>query len=115
MAEIKNFWICHDPVKVDGSYDHLFEDPAITSEEVRIAQLGPDSEGMSIHRLVRVYVGTGQDTWEREKTKVYEDFASAKADAEKRIAKLRKQYDKKKQASVDPLVNRVVAKFARNP
>jgi hypothetical protein len=101
MAEIKRFHLCRDPMRIEGSYDHLFEDPAIKDEDDRIAQLGPIEEGWSIHGLVRVYMGTGQDQWEQEHTKIYADFASAKADAVKRLAKVRKQYEAKKTAAAE--------------
>ena len=117
MAELKKLWICYAPTKIDGSFEHLFGDPSITKiqdEEHRIAQIGPSPEGMTVHAFVRVYMGTGQDRWEKEKTKVYDDYASAKKDAEGRLAKAKKQYEaekKAKTAAKDPLVLKVANRF----
>lgn len=111
MAEIKKFYICRDPEKIDGSFDHYFEDPAIKDEEHRLQQIMSESEGRSIHGLVRVYMGTGQDRWEKEHTKVYDDFASARADAVKRMAKVEKQYKAKKKTASDPVASKVAARF----
>lgn len=93
MAEIDRFWICHDPMKIDNSYAWLWEDPAIKDDEIRLAQLGPAPDvSWSIHGLVRIY--RSQSEWEKERTKLYGNFADAKKDAEKRLAKARKHYEK---------------------
>jgi hypothetical protein len=56
----------------------------------------------------------GKGRWEKEHSKVYDDAASARADAEKRMAKARKAYEAEKgdaavpgkKASVERVVNR---------
>lgn len=114
MAEIKKFWTVAD-IKVDGSFDYLFTDPAITSEDVRIAQLmaGYGEGGISIHALVRIYDGTGQDRWVKEKTRIYDNEPEAKKDAEAVIKKARAKFEKAKKAAEDPMAARVASRFAK--
>lgn len=108
MAEIKKFWMVRDMLKLE----HLFEDPILKTDAERVGQLMGDQEGMSIHKIVRIYMGTGQDLWEKENTKLYDDAASAKKDAEARLKKARAKYEKlTKQGSADPLVRRVASRF----
>jgi len=103
MAEVKKFWIVSDPPKVDGSWDWIWEDPAIVNSSdvdgMRMAQFcGALSEGgYSIHGLVRVYDGTEtvRGRWDKEHTKVYDDEGSAKTDATKRMNALKKIYDRR--------------------
>lgn len=117
MAEIKKFWVVFDPMKIDGSYAHYWEDPAIQDQEHRLMQIaGALSEGgYDIHTLVSIYRGgEGHKKWDKEHAKVYDDAASARADAEKRMAKARKAYEREKgdaavagkMASVSRLVER---------
>ncbi len=119
MAEIKKFWIVSDPMKIDGSYAHYWEDPAILDQEHRLAQIaGALTEGgYDVDTFVRVYMGTwhkNKNAWAKEHTKVYDDAASARTDAEKRMTKARKAYEQEKgdaavpgkQASVTRLIER---------
>lgn len=100
MAEIKKFWIVSDPVKIDGSYSHYW-DATIQDDEHRLAQIcGALPEGgYDVDMFVRVYMGTwhlGRGRWDKEHSKVYSDAASARADAEKRMAKATKAYENEK-------------------
>lgn len=114
MAEIKNFWTVSD---YPGGSDELFTDPELKDrKEAQLAHMsaGLDSGGISLHRLIRIYNGTGQDRWEKEKTKVYDNEAEARKDAEARLAKVRAKFEKSqgKKASVeDEIVTAVATKF----
>ena len=95
MPELKKFWIVTDYVGNDPN--ELFTDRAILNDEHRLAQLcGALPEGgYSIHTVVRIYLGGGgQDTWEQEKTKVYDNDTDAREDAEKRLAAYRAKFEK---------------------
>jgi len=101
MAEIKKFFIVSDPMKIDGSYAHYWEDPAIQSQEHRLIQIcgALDEGGYDVDTFVRVYMGTwhrGKGQWDKEHSKVYDSAADARADAEKRMAKARKAYEAEK-------------------
>ena len=114
MAEIDKFWIVSDPMKIDGSYAHYWEDPAIHDEEHRLAQIaGALSEGgYDVDTFVRIYMGTwhrGKNVWDKEHTKVYSDAGSARADAEKRMAKAKKVYEREKGAGKQAA--RIAARF----
>jgi hypothetical protein len=121
MAEIKKFWIVSDPVRIDGSYAHYWEDPSIQDEEHRLAQIaGALTEGgYDVDTFVRVYMGTwhlGKGRWEKEHSKVYDDATSARADAEKRMAKARKIYEREKGDAAVPgkQASRLVARFRQS-
>lgn len=114
MAEIKKFWIVSDPQRVDGSFAWLWEDPSIQDEEHRLAQIAgalPEG-GYDIDQLVRIYMGTwhlGRNRWDKEHTKIYDDASSARADAEKRMAKAKKIYEREK--GTKTASERVLARF----
>ena len=99
MPEIKKFWPVHDAPEYAGSNgsDYLWTDPDIKSEEHRLAHFSSALEegGHSLHKMIRIYNGTGQDTWEKENTKVYDDAASARKDAEKRMAKAHQRFERR--------------------
>ena len=48
---------------------------------------GPDSE---LAALPRYTIGTGLETWEAERTTLYDDEAEARADARERLARVRR-------------------------
>lgn len=98
MPEIKKVWVVRD---ADASN---LDDPAITDEEHLLQQFMWE---MDIHKFVRVIMGSPGNTWEAEHSKVYDDEASARKDAEKRLVKLRKG---KKTGGLN-LVARVVDRF----
>lgn len=101
MAEIKKLWIVSDPMKIDGSYAHYWEDSAIQDHEHRLMQIcgALDEGGYDIDTFVRIYEGTrhgGAGRWDKEHTKVYDNASEARQDAEKRMAKARKAYEREK-------------------
>ena len=54
-----------------------------------------DPEGMSIDRFIRIVQGTQGNTWDKEKSKVYSDLASAQKDADARFKRLMSKMPKK--------------------
>jgi hypothetical protein len=115
MAEIKKLWLVLDAPKATGSLDYLWEDSAIQDEEHRLAHFcGALSEGgYDVDQFVRVYWG-GQQRTLKENPKVYDDEASARKDAEKRLAKARTAYEKrsgKTAPKTASLIERVITRF----
>lgn len=111
MPEIKKFWPVSD---VPESWD-LFTDPQFKDDEHRLAHFcgALDEGGYSIDKLVRIYTGTGPDLWEKEKTKVYDNAADARKDAEARLKKARAKFEKKQKTASDPVVARVATRFSK--
>lgn len=99
MAEITKFWMIHSFYGGSHPVEGLFEDKAIKDDEHRLAQFGYEDEGMDIHRLVSIYDGTPKGAWQKEKTKLYDNAADAKKDAEKRLNAARKKYEKMKKSA----------------
>ncbi len=98
-GEVTRFWVVNDPMKIDGSYSHYWEDPAIHDEEHRLMQIcaGLDEGGYSVDRFVNIYIGMSQGSqWKKTRAKVYVDEASARADAVKRMAAAKKAYEREK-------------------
>jgi hypothetical protein len=112
MAEIKKIWLVHDYPGMD--VNDLFTDPAIRDEEHRLQQLMGDPSGYSPDTLFRIVFGTGIHKFFAENPKLYDDAASARKDAESRVAKARAKYERTKTAgSTDPLVERVLARHVQ--
>jgi len=65
MAEIKKVWVVTDPTEVSEMVDILFE--------------------ADFKRLANYIRGSSSGDWEAENTKIYDDKASATADAKKRM------------------------------
>lgn len=109
MAEIKKFWIVSTP-SGQKDLDWLWTDPAVRDDEDRLAQFcgGLGEGGYDLDKFLRVMQGTvlmgGRKLWE-EKTKIFDDEASARKEAEKRLAQAKKSYEGRKTAS------RVVDRF----
>jgi len=115
MAEIKKLWLVSDAPKVDGTLDYLWEDPSIQDEDHRLAHFcGALQEGgYSVDQFAMVYAGGGKRVLS-EHPKVYDDAASAKKDAEKRLDAARKQYEKRSVKTTPrtaSLLDRVVSRF----
>lgn len=91
MAEINKFWVVNN-----YSGDDLFTDSAIKDDAHRLAHFcgALEDGGWSLHKMIRVYNGTGQSTWEKEKSKVYDNEADARKDAEARLKKARAKFEK---------------------
>lgn len=90
MAELRKLWIVVDADEsvLDYPEDHVLAHFCGALDE----------GGYSLDKFLRIYSGTGHSTWEKENTRVYDDEASARKDAEKRLSKLRSK-SKKKTAS----------------
>lgn len=119
MPELKKIWFVHDEPGEDGTHDWLWDE--LKDDEERLFQLcgGLGSDGDTSPRyLFSVMFGTGNSRWFNQNPKLFSDEASARAEAQKRLDKFKKQYDKrqgkKKEAAADPLVARVVAKVANS-
>lgn len=115
MAEVKKLWLVLDAPKADGNLDYLWEDPAMNGEEHRLAHFcGALPEGgYDIDQFVRVYWG-GQQRTLKENPKVYDDAASARKDAEKRLDKARKAYEGRSGKTAPrtaSLAERVIARY----
>jgi len=96
MAELKRVWIIRD---YNLKPEDLFTDPAHKDDEDRLRDLGWDEDGVSVDSLVNIIIGgftINPRGWQQEKTKLYTDAASARKDAEKRLAKLRAKYEARK-------------------
>lgn len=108
MPEIKKVWLVSTPSN-QTNMDWLWTDPAMknATDEDRLAQFcGALQEGgYDMDYFMRVVFGTPANVWWREKSKVYDDAASARKDAEKRLAQAKKSYEGRKTAS------RVVDRF----
>lgn len=107
MPEIKRFWIVSTPI---GNLDWLWTDDSVQDDEHRLAHFcgGLGEGGYDLDKFFRVMQGTvltGPKTLWAEKTKIYDDEASARKEAEKRMAKAKKAYESRKTAS------RVVDRF----
>lgn len=87
MPELKRIWLVRD------AEPSVLDDDSIQNEEHRLAQFS-QPKGHDIDQFVRIITGTPGRTWWEENTKVYTDGASARKDAEKRLAKMRKRYGK---------------------
>jgi hypothetical protein len=85
LAEIKRVWVVRDAAVSD------LDDPAIQNEAHLLEQFMWE---MDIDKFVRVVSGTPGDKWREEHSKVYDDEASARKDAVKRLGKLRKLHGK---------------------
>lgn len=109
MSEIKKFWVVQN---VPDSWD-LFTDPSYQDDNHRLLHFcgALDEGGYSLHHMIRIYNGTGQDRWEKENTKVYDNEAEARKDAEARFKKARARFEKQQKAASDPLVAKVAARF----
>jgi hypothetical protein len=97
MPEIKKFWPVHNAPTYSGSdgTNYLWTDETIKDDEHRLAHFcGAFEEGgFTIHHMIRIYNGTGQGRWEKENTKVYDNAADAKKDAEARFKKAKAKFD----------------------
>lgn len=118
MAEIKLLWIVKNVIKVDGSLDWLFEDPAVVDDDHRLAHYcgALDEGGYDIDKFVRIYWGgKGHLTWDKEKSKLYADEASARADAQKRFKRDKTAYERRKKQpdAAKTAAARVAARYAR--
>jgi hypothetical protein len=116
MAEIKKLWLVVDaPTGEDNTLDYLWEDKAIHDEEHRLAHYcGALPEGgYDIYQFIRVWTG-GVEYRKSDNPKVYDDAASAKKDAEKRLAKARAAYEKrtgKTAPKTASMTERVITRF----
>ena len=109
MAEIKRLWIVATP-PADQLVD-MWTDPAYQDDDHRIMHFCgalAESDGYSIDQFVRVYWGgKGHLTWDKERSKLYSDEASAKKDATARFEKAKRKYAPKTAAS------RVAARYSQ--
>jgi hypothetical protein len=102
MPEIKRVWLVVTPGN-QKDLDWLWTDPAMknATDADRLEQFcGALAEGgYDMDKFMRVVFGTPAAAWWKEKSKVYDDEASARKDAEKRLAKAKKAYEGRKTAS----------------
>ena len=99
MPEIKKVWLVTTPSGYHANMDWVFED--YKEEASQLAQFcGALQEGgYDMDKFMRVVYGTPAATWWKEKSKVYDDEASARKDAEKRLEAARKKYESRKTAT----------------
>jgi len=91
MAELKKCWVVRNVSKAE------IQDAAETGERLTADDLVYET---TAEGLVSLIIGTESQPgrWRVEKTKIHTDLASAKADAEKRLAKIYKNassYDRR--------------------
>ena len=105
MPEIKKVWLVTTPSEYHADMNWVFED--YKEKDDQLAQFcGALKEGgYDMDKFMRIAFGTTAATWWKEKSKVYDDEASARKDAEKRLEAARKKYESRKTAT------RVVARF----
>lgn len=91
MPEVKKLWIVTDQPS------SVLTDPAIKTEEHLLLQFcgALDEGGYSMDKFLRIYEGTGHETWKKENTKVYTEATGAEEDAKKRLNKLRSRSERK--------------------
>lgn len=103
MAEIKKVWMVREPNKNEFDiFDPSYWEPrpVPTDEDELLGQFDYAEDGISVDTLVDIIVGTsltGKGLWWKENTKIYDDAASAKKDAKKRLEAARKRHEKLEQ------------------